>query len=196
MPSGTEPKKVNRKKLITGKSAELFRNKGYSATSMRDIADAVGMEAASLYNHIKSKGDLLHDIIFSIANDCNKHLAEMKRAGKQPGEQVEELIRFHVQLMITRFAEYYVMTHDWGHLVGEQLQDFALQRRHYVQQLETIVAAGIANGEFKNIIPYVAVLNILSAVVGLEFWQRSQKRYTDSEMEENIVLHLMGGLKK
>jgi hypothetical protein len=88
------------------------------------------------------------------------------------------------------------MTHDWNHLPEQLLQEFAWQRRHYVQQLEQIVAQGIETGEFKNIIPYVAVLNILSAVMGLEFWQRSLKKYSDAEMEENIVQHLTNGLKK
>jgi TetR/AcrR family transcriptional regulator, cholesterol catabolism regulator len=123
-------------------------------------------------------------------------LATLQLLAQKPGEKIEALIRFHVQLMINRFDEYSVMTHDWQHLPEQLLHEFALQRRNYVQQMEQIIAQGIATGEFKNIIPYVAVLNILSAVMGLEFWQRSMKRYSDKEMEENIVLHLTLGLKK
>jgi TetR/AcrR family transcriptional regulator, cholesterol catabolism regulator len=188
-------KKLNRKKLIMAKSAELFRIKGYSATSMRDIADVVGMEAASLYNHIRGKGELLKEIIFTIAGNCNNHLDDLLQTGKTPSEKVENLIRFHVQLMITRFDEYYVMTHDWRLLEEPDLAEFAHSRRNYVQQMEAIISEGIERKEFKNIIPYVAVLNILSSVMGLEFWQRSQKRYSDHDMEENIVLHLLSGLK-
>lgn len=189
------PKRTNKRKLIIARSAELFRTRGYSATSMRDIADAVGMEAASLYNHIKAKTDLLREIIFGIAGHCNEHLDTLQQSPKTPGEKIEEVIRFHVRLMVNRYDEYCVMTHDWNHLPEEQLQEFATQRRRYVQQLEEIVARGIATGEFRNITPYVVVLNILSAVMGLEFWQRSLKRYSDKEMEDNIVLHLTGGLK-
>lgn len=189
------PKRTNKRKLIIARSAELFRTRGYSATSMRDIADAVGMEAASLYNHIKAKTDLLREIIFGIAGYCNEHLDNLQQSARTPGEKIEEVIRFHVRLMVNRYDEYCVMTHDWNHLPEEQLQEFATQRRRYVQQLEEIVARGIATGEFRNITPYVVVLNILSAVMGLEFWQRSLKRYSDKEMEDNIVLHLTGGLK-
>jgi TetR/AcrR family transcriptional regulator, cholesterol catabolism regulator len=190
------PRKPNKKKLIVARSAELFRTGGYSATSMRDIADAVGVEAASLYNHIRAKTDLLREIIFGVADHCNQHLEELQQSQKTPGEKIEELIRFHVRLMINRYDEYSVMTHDWNHLPEQLLHEFAGQRRHYVQQMEQIVAQGIETGEFKNIIPYVAVLNILSAVMGLEFWQRSLKKYSDAEMEENIVQHLTNGLKK
>lgn len=189
------PKRPSKKKIIMARSAELFRTRGYSATSMRDIADAVGIEAASLYNHISAKTDLLREIIFGIASHCNEHLEELQQSPKTPGEKIEELIRFHVRLMINRYDEYSVMTRDWNHLNETHLPEFARQRRSYVQQMEQIVSDGIASGEFKNIIPYVAVLNILSAVMGLEFWHRSLKRHSDQEMENHIVAHLTLGLK-
>lgn len=61
-------KDVSRKEVILKASAKLFREKGYKAASMRDLAVKVGVEAASLYNHIRSKAELLHDICFNVAN--------------------------------------------------------------------------------------------------------------------------------
>ena len=55
-------KNVSRKDVIVTKAATLFREKGFKAASMRDLAESVGVEAASLYNHIKSKTELLHEI--------------------------------------------------------------------------------------------------------------------------------------
>jgi AcrR family transcriptional regulator len=186
----------NRKKLITDLASDLFRHKGYTATSMRDIADAVGIEAASLYNHIKSKGDLLQTIVFKIANICNEHL-EYVNQGKNPSTQIESIIRFHVKLMLNYYNSYFVMTHEWKNLPEPNLTEFVLQRRAYVQNLENIVKSGIEQGLFKPISPYIAVLNILSAVMGLEFWHMStKKKLTEDEIEENIVLHLLSGLLK
>ncbi|EOA11832.1 hypothetical protein A343_0054, partial [Porphyromonas gingivalis JCVI SC001] len=54
---------------------------------------------------------------------------------------------------------------------------------------------GIDNKEMKAVIPYVAVLTILSSVRGLEFWHRSRQRITPVEMEDNMVNHLINGLK-
>ena len=61
-------KNGSRKDVIVRKAATLFREKGYKAASMRDLAEAVGVEAASLYNHIRSKSELLHELVFSVAN--------------------------------------------------------------------------------------------------------------------------------
>ena len=70
----SQRRKASKKELILQKAASMFRQKGFAATSMRDLAETVGIEAASLYNHIQSKSEILQEIIFHTANDCNVHL--------------------------------------------------------------------------------------------------------------------------
>jgi len=188
-------KKASKKDLIVQKAASMFREKGFPATSMRDLAESVGIEAASLYNHIQSKSEILQQIIFRISDDCNKHLAELDSAGLSNLQKIESITRFHIQMMLHRIEEYHVMINEWIHLESQFLTDFTGQRRSYVQKLESFVADGIAAKEIKPVLPYVAVLTILSAVRGLEFWHRSQKKYTPEELEENMVSYLIGGLK-
>ncbi|HEY6503228.1 MAG TPA: TetR/AcrR family transcriptional regulator [Chitinophagaceae bacterium] len=189
-------KKASKKELIVQKAACMFREKGFPATSMRDLAESVGIEAASLYNHIQSKSEILQEIIFRISEDCNKHLEELDNAGLSNLQKIDSVIRFHIQMMLHRFEDYHVMINEWIHLEAQPLSDFILQRRNYVQRLESFISGGIAAKEIKPILPYVAVLTILSAVRGLEFWHRSQKSYTPEELEENMVAYLIGGLKR
>ena len=173
----------------------MFREKGFPATSMRDLAESVGIEAASLYNHIQSKSEILQQIIFRISLDCNNHLNELDNAGLSNLQKIESVIRFHIKMMLHRFEDYHVMINEWIHLEELYLADFINQRRSYVQRLEGIIREGITAKEIKSILPYVAVLTILSAVRGLEFWHRSQKHYSPEELEENMVSYLIGGLK-
>jgi len=173
----------------------MFREKGFPATSMRDLAESVGIEAASLYNHIQSKSEILQHIIFRMSDDCNKHLAELDNGRLNNLQKVESLIRFHIKMMLDRFEEYHVMINEWIHLEAHHLEEFILQRRNYVQRLESIIKEGIDAGEIKPILPYVAVLTILSAVRGLEFWHRSRKSYSPQELEENMVEYLICGLR-
>lgn len=195
MPKNAQ-KKSTKKEIILEKAAVMFREKGFSATSMRDLAESVGIEAASLYNHIQSKSQILQEIVFRAADDCNQHLDKLTEENASCSVKIESIIRFHVQMMLNRFEDYHVMTHEWIHLSEPHLSNFINQRRTYVQKLESIVEECIQKKEFKPILPYVAVLTILSAVRGLEFWHRSQKKITPAELEENMVTHLISGLKK
>jgi AcrR family transcriptional regulator len=189
-------KKASRKNLILQKAAAMFREKGYAATSMRDLADTVGIEAASLYNHIKSKAEMLQEIIFRIANDAYVQLDDLEDEGISPLQKIESIMRFHIQMNIERFEEYHVMVTEWIHLEEPYLTNFTSQRRNYVQKLEAIIQQGIDNKEMQPVLPYVAVLNILSAIRGIEFWHRSRKTYSAEQIEENMVSHLLNGLKK
>src|SRR6185436_14396959 len=96
-------KKASKKDLIILRASAMFREKGFPATSMRDLAEAVGIEAASLYNHIQSKSEILQEIVFRIANDCNVHLESLDDNVMSSTKKIESLIRFHVQMMLNRF---------------------------------------------------------------------------------------------
>jgi AcrR family transcriptional regulator len=60
---------LTRREQIIAVAARIFKDNGYAGASMRTIADAVGIEASSLYNHIHSKQDILATICFNIGND-------------------------------------------------------------------------------------------------------------------------------
>src|SRR5574343_259170 len=68
----------NRRQQILEQAAGLFKTNGFNATTMRQLAEQTGMEAASLYNHISSKEELLREICFSVANDFNAHLLQLE----------------------------------------------------------------------------------------------------------------------
>ena len=188
--------KASKKDLIIGKASAMFREKGFPATSMRDLAESVGLEAASLYNHIQSKSEILQEIVFRIANDCNVHLESLDESNLSSIKKIESLIRFHVQMMLNRFDDYTVMINEWIHLTEPYHTNFTTQRRHYVQKMEAIIEEGVRNKEMNPVLPYVATLTILSSVRGLEFWHRSGKKITTEIMENNMVNHLISGLKK
>ncbi len=189
-------KKASKKEFILLRASSMFREKGFSATSMRDLAEMVGIEAASLYNHIQSKSEILQEIIFRTANDCNVHLEELEKSNLTSIKKIESLIRFHVQMMINRCDDYTVMINEWMHLSEPYLTNFNIQRHQYVVKMEKIVADGFLQKEMKEISPYVAVLTILSSVRGLEFWHRSTEKISPQEIEDNMVNLLINGLKK
>lgn len=189
-------KDVSRKEVILKASAKLFREKGYKAASMRDLAVKVGVEAASLYNHIRSKAELLHDICFNVANVFFEHINIVEASGGTPIEKLETLLRFHIRQMIENFEEVYVSDREWRYLADPYLSNFQNQRRNYRKRFAGIIQLGIEQGQINKIDASTAVLVILHAVSGIDSWHRSTHKVSGEELEENIVTILIEGLKK
>ncbi len=189
-------KDVSRKEVILKASAKLFREKGYKAASMRDLAVKVGVEAASLYNHIRSKAELLHDICFNVANVFFEHINMVEATNATPIEKLETLLRFHIQQMINDFEEVYVSDREWRYLDDPYLSNFQNQRRSYRKRFASIIQSGIEQGQINKIDASTAVLVILHAISGIDSWHRSTHKVSGEELEENIVTILIEGLKK
>jgi AcrR family transcriptional regulator len=185
-----------KKDAIIQSAAALFRSKGFKASSMREMAEGIGVEAPSLYNHIGSKSELLQDICFKIANDFTGNLQLVEQSSGNTTAKIEQLIRFHIQIMLQEYDAVFVANHEWKHLEEPWLSDFLNQRKQYEKRMMQLIKDGIHKKELKNIHPHVAVLTILSAVRGIEFWQRHKTSIPAAELEENMVDHLLNGLKK
>ena len=186
-----------RKDVIIAKAAKLFREKGFSATSMRDLAEHVGVEAASLYNHIASKAEILQEICFKTANNFTQHIEEVDAApGKNAIDKLQAILRFHIRQMVDNYEEVYVTDREWKHLTDPYLSNIQNQRRAYRQRIASIIEDGIRNGEIKEIDAPTAVLIMLHAVSGIESWHRSKKKIDAEVLEDNMVVILVDGLRR
>jgi AcrR family transcriptional regulator len=187
-------KNGSKRDVIIQHAAALFKSQSYASTSMRELADTVGVEAPSLYNHIGSKSELLQAICFKTGN---AFIAKAQAISEQEGtclSRIEAIIRFHIRAMIENYDEVHVANHEWKHLPEPHLSDFLNIRRQYEKSLLQLIENGITQGEIKAINPFVAVLTILSAVRGLEFWQRNKKNISKQVLEDDMVAILLQGL--
>ena len=189
-------KNTSKKDIIIAKAAALFRTKGFNAASMRELADAVGVEAPSLYNHIGGKSELLQTICFKVANEFTIHITEIENENIPIITKTELIIRFHINMMLDEFDAVFVANHEWKHLHEPFLSNFLNQRRNYEKRMVALLEDGIRKKELKNINPYVAVLTLLSTVRGLEFWQRHKKNISVKVLEDDMVNHLLRGIVK
>jgi TetR/AcrR family transcriptional regulator, cholesterol catabolism regulator len=189
-------KNSSKKEVILKKAATLFKTKSFSASSMRELADVVGVEAPSLYNHIGSKSELLQEICFKIGNQFTEQIDSIRYSDKTMVAKIEAVIRFHIEIMAENFDEVYVANHEWKHLNEPYLSDFLNIRRSYEKSLMGFIEDGINKNEIKSVNPYVTVLTILSAVRGLEFWQRNKKNVSLQVLENDMVNQLLNGIVK
>jgi TetR/AcrR family transcriptional regulator, cholesterol catabolism regulator len=189
-------KKASKKELILRRAAAMFREKGFAATSMRDLAEMVGIEAASLYNHIRSKNEILEAICFDVANIFNTNIESIETGQQKSITKIENLLRFHIKQMIDNYEEVYVSDREWKHLDEPYLSNFQTQRRNYRKKFAAIIEEGITRNEIKKIDAPTAVLIVLHAVSGIESWHRSKAKINAQELEDNMVMIMIDGLRK
>jgi len=193
----TNRKNGTRKEVITLAAARLFREKGFPSTGMRDLAGDVGVEAASLYNHIRSKSELLQEICFRVANDFTAQLLEVEADHSLNNlQKLESIVRFHISMWIERLDEVMVTNNESKYLEEPYHSTFLNERRVYVRRLEQIIEEGIRKNQIRKVQPYAVVLTLLSAVRGIEYWHRTKKNISADELEESMIVHMVNGLKK
>lgn len=185
----------SRKEQILDQAATLFKSKGFNATTMRYLAEHMGMEAASLYNHISSKEELLREICFFVAGQFNNHLQLVEADESCPTRKVEAMLRYHIHMLLTHHDEVYVSNRDWKHLKEPHLSNFLNIRRQYENRLAAIVQQGIEKGQFRTVHPHVAVLAMLSAVRSIEYWQRSKRQISSKQVTEDLITLILKGME-
>ena len=187
---------LSRKEVILHQAASLFKERGFKATSMRDLAITLNIEAASLYNHISSKNELLHLICFSVAERFLSKVAVVNKSKGTFINKIESILKFHITEIVERYNDVYVSDREWRHLTEPHLSNYRELRRSYRKQLTALIEEGIKAGEIKNIDAPTAVLILLHAISGIESWHRSKQKINPKELEKNMITILISGLKK
>ena len=187
---------LSRKDVILHQAASLFKERGFKATSMRDLAITLNIEAASLYNHISSKNELLHLICFSVAERFLSKAAVVNKSKGTFINKIESILKFHITEIVERYNDVYVSDREWRHLTEPHLSNYRELRRSYRKQLTALIEEGIKAGEIKNIDAPTAVLILLHAISGIESWHRSKQKINPKELEKNMITILISGLKK
>ena len=141
----------SRKESIKDCTAKLFRKKGYSATSMQDIAAAVGIKAASLYNHIQSKQELLGDILMPVAAYFTKGMDDIYSSTLNPMQKLERLIALHVRLAIEHTNEISLITGEWVHLENPTLSQYTALRKDYEDKFRQIIKDSMEKGYIEKV---------------------------------------------
>jgi len=188
--------KNNKRQLILEEAAKLFKAKGFGGTSMRDLGAQVGMEAASMYNHINSKDEILEIICFHVSDTYVSQLAQIEQMATSYVEKIKALIHLHISLMIEDGAAVSVANNDWKYLTNGKLEAFKEARKSYEKGFAALIDQGIAAGELQPVNTSVALFTILSAVRWVELWYRPGRGITAEELEENIMTLLLNGLAK
>lgn len=173
-----------RRRAIEDTASELFRERGYAATSVRDIAKALDIQGASLYAHVASKEDVLWAIVDRVATAFEEGAAAVETVTGDPIERLRAFVRAHVRVTCGDPGASSVFVHEWRHLSDARRAAILERRDGYERRLRSLVADGIADGTFAMLDPAVATRFLLTALNGIPIWYRSDGHLSPDQLAD------------
>jgi AcrR family transcriptional regulator len=156
---------------ILSEAARLFGDHGYPGTSMRDIANAVGLLPGSLYAHIDDKEGLLVEIVEGGIDRFLAAAEPVERSADPADVRIRALIRAHLAVIAENVQLTSVVFHQWKHLSDDRRAAIVEKRNRYEDLFSEIVRDGIADGLFNAVLDSrIAVLSILGILNWVPEW--------------------------
>ncbi|TVT48592.1 TetR/AcrR family transcriptional regulator [Amycolatopsis rhizosphaerae] len=124
----------------------LFHERGFHATSVRDITEACGLTSGSLYNHFESKEDVLYSIIMEAHAALDRNLDAVP-ADAPPAQRLRGLVEVFV-LHHTRLSREATVGDEWRALDEDHRKEVRENRLRVRARFEDVLRAGVASGEF------------------------------------------------
>ena len=191
----TAKQSTGTKQNIRLSAEKLFRQRGYAAIGMRELAKAVGIEAPSIYNHYKSKDELLNEICFDIGNQFHRAFDAAVANEEKFSKKLRAAIKSHVGVIASNLEASEVFFNEWMFLEAPNLAKFKKYRLEYEIKFRDILDKGMRKGDFKKMNSKLAVFTIFSALNASYDLFNSKDKLTTDEIAEGISELLIKGLK-
>lgn len=187
---------TERKKELLKQSQKLLKEKGFAATSVRDIASHLGMEPASIYSHFSSKHDILELTCFDMAGKFELAIKDVNDIYFNAEQKLRMAIQNHVEILTDNLDAAIIFQRDWRNLTENALAKFIERRNIYENEIKTIVQNGIDEGVFKETDKKFAALTILSSVNWIVEWYHPKGSLSPNEIAEKLSNFILTGLNK
>lgn len=187
---------VERKDQVIRAAERLFSARGFQASSVRDIAEALNIKGGSLYAHINSKEDLLWDIVNGAADRFFAALAPIVEEDLVPIERLRRAILGHVLVITGNLQSAAVYSTEWRNLGDDRLETFKARRDEYERLFRGMVRDCIHEGTFAAVDEKFATLLILSSMNWIYQWYSPGGLMTPEEIARRLTDMLFNGLRR
>lgn len=178
------------RKAILDAAAQVFATRGYLATSIDAIADALGATKGRVYHYYRGKAEVFLDVVVTGMHELLGGVEPLARAeGATPTERIRRMVRFHASLMMVHNYKQRVTVQAVQNrnvpeiaLHREVLEEIFHLRRRYERCFIDVVEEGIAAGDFIPQDSSLAVKSVLGSLNWIPIWYVPE-RGTSEEME-------------
>ena len=191
-----EEQRADRKGDIMDTAVKLFAKKGYHATSISDISEAVGLGRGALYYYIQSKEDLLWEIHNLRVNPLLEATIQLEQQSLTPEEKLRELSRQLIETITTYLPYMIVFYREMAALAPERLAELVEKRRAYEDSIERILCAGVESGDWEIENPRMCVLAFLGMYNWTFQWYNPQGPMKPDEIADTFFQLFLNGIKR
>ena len=180
---------------ILAESARVFNRRGYHATTLDEIARAIGLTKPALYYYVKSKEDLLfqcHQRALDIATDAVRIAMASAEAAD---ERLRIVLTRYIQGMTGELSGFVVLLHE-GALSPPLHRRILEQRDHYEGMLRMIVERGVETGVFVPCNPKLVCFAILGALNWIPRWYNPEGPASSKEIAAAFAEFFVRGLMR
>jgi TetR/AcrR family transcriptional regulator, cholesterol catabolism regulator len=193
---GRSQKWQTRRQAIVDASARVFARQGYHATGILELCSENDLGKGALYHYIGSKEELLAAIHDRVMDEVLLGAGRVRDAGGAPGEQLE-MLGEELLDVIHRYPDHvWVFLHEFPALTGERAERFRGRRQQYERQVEAVLRAGVAAGEFGDLDPWLTARAWLGMHNYTYLWLRPGGRLSAKDVAEPFAAIFLRGIQK
>lgn len=181
------PRVINERSDVRAAAAALFAEQGYRATGVRDIADALGIGATSIYSHIKSKSELLHEILIDTLDAILTVQHEAVASSPDVVERLRRAAESQVRFLVEHPQEAVITIRDFRWAEGDALSAIYERRRRYRKAFEDLLIEGVSQGRMSVSNAKITAFAIIEMAEGVPRWFRPA-----GEVSINQLAYLYG----
>jgi AcrR family transcriptional regulator len=177
-------------------AAQIILRKGYDATSVNDIANALGMTKAGLYHYINGKKELLFDIMNFGLWELDEEVAAPAKAIQDPTARLRFIVDAHARLVTRGQGAITILVDEVTALTPAQQRKITQSKRKYFDFLRGTLDELKAAGKMQDVNTTAAAFSLLGMINWLSRWFQQGGALTEEQAAEQIVRIASHGLLK
>ncbi|HET9252002.1 MAG TPA: TetR/AcrR family transcriptional regulator [Candidatus Eisenbacteria bacterium] len=187
-------KRTRRREAILHAALRAFRERGYHATTLEDIARRLDVRKTSLYYYFPDKESILYQCHRQSLLELNRILTEA-RSLATPRERLRHVIQEHVRVM-TDTLEGSPLAFEVTAFSEERQAEIIAARDRYEREVRRFVEQGVQDGAFRSVDAKMTVFAILGAINWIARWYRPEGSLQAASLGEHFADHLLDGIRR
>ena len=192
----SKSKSGTRLEEVLHSAANIFFAKGFHATSIEDVARDVGMLKGSLYYYIKSKDDLLFQLLLAGIEDGDAFIAKQIDPRGDPVEQLERAIRAQIDYIIQNKVPFGLFLHEFDSLPGKRQHKLTAVMARYNNRFVELVQKGQKQGKLMEGEPWIIVNGMLGMCNWLYRWYDTDHVSDPERIKQAFIEMIFRGIRK